>query len=82
MSGHKITLAAKQFEAHCLQWMDQVSEQGVEITITKHGQPVARLVPAAPEPPPSASLYGAMAGMATITGDLLSSLDESWDADQ
>jgi prevent-host-death family protein len=40
------------FEAktHLSQLLDQVA-RGEEITITKHGKPVARLVPAAPTKP-------------------------------
>ena len=34
-----------RFKAQCLQIIDQVKETGAEVTITKHGHPVARLVP-------------------------------------
>ncbi|HEY0793976.1 MAG TPA: type II toxin-antitoxin system prevent-host-death family antitoxin [Chthoniobacterales bacterium] len=81
MASEKITMAAGQFKARCLQLMDVVNEQGVEVTVTKHGRPVARLVPCTPKPLTPAELYGAMAGMATITGDLEVSLDGPWEAD-
>ena len=40
-------VGAAEFKARCLQIMDQVKETGAEVTITKHGHPVARLVPVA-----------------------------------
>lgn len=36
-----------ELKARCLQIIDQVKETGVEVTITKHGHPVAKLVPVA-----------------------------------
>ena len=38
-------VGAAEFKARCLQIMDQVNETGAEVTITKHGHPVAKLVP-------------------------------------
>jgi prevent-host-death family protein len=40
--------------------MDRVCETGVEYTITKHGRPVARLVPC--EPSTTRRLFGSMKG--------------------
>jgi prevent-host-death family protein len=37
------TIGAAEFKAHCLQILDEVSEE--EVVITKRGKPVARLVP-------------------------------------
>jgi prevent-host-death family protein len=45
------TLAAAEFKATCLELMDRVRETGVEYVVTKHGKPVAKLVPyVAPKP--------------------------------
>jgi prevent-host-death family protein len=38
-------LPAADFKANCLKLMDRVRETGVEYVITKHGEPVAKLVP-------------------------------------
>jgi prevent-host-death family protein len=38
-------VAAAEFKARCLELMDRVCETGTEYVITKHGRPVARLVP-------------------------------------
>lgn len=39
-------VAASEFKARCLALIDRVHESGDEITITKHGRVVARLIPA------------------------------------
>lgn len=38
-------VSAAQFKATCLELMDRVRETGVEYVVTKHGRPVAKLVP-------------------------------------
>ena len=38
-------VAAAEFKAKCLELMDHVRERGAEYVVTKHGIPVARLVP-------------------------------------
>lgn len=37
--------AAAEFKAKCLELMDRVRETGAEYVVTKHGRPVAKLVP-------------------------------------
>jgi prevent-host-death family protein len=68
-------IGAAAFKQHCLAILDRVDPEGV--VITKHGRPVARLVPANTEP---ASLIGALEGKLRIKGDIVSTgLD--WDAE-
>jgi prevent-host-death family protein len=38
-------VAAAEFKATCLELMDRVRETGTEYVVTKHGTPVAKLVP-------------------------------------
>lgn len=38
-------ISASKFKAQCLALLDDVAETGAEITITKRGRPVARVVP-------------------------------------
>ena len=38
-------LGAAEFKARCLVQMGRVREAGVEYIVTKHGEPVAKLVP-------------------------------------
>jgi prevent-host-death family protein len=54
-------LPAAEFKAKCLKLMDRVRETGAEYVITKHGKPVAKLVPYT-EPKPKRSVLGLMKG--------------------
>ncbi|MEL6159798.1 MAG: type II toxin-antitoxin system prevent-host-death family antitoxin [Cyanobacteria bacterium J06554_11] len=72
-------IAAGHFKAQCLKLMDKVQQTREEIVITKHGKPVARLVPIESEP--SDSIVGWMKGSITVTGDIVSPVEEIWDAD-
>lgn len=47
--------------------MDQVSQNGRAVVITKHGKAVVRLVPANEN---EDEIFGALAGIARITGDI------------
>lgn len=46
------TIGAYEAKTRLGELLDRV-EQGEDVTITRHGKPVARLVPAAPVPPAS-----------------------------
>src|SRR5215467_4355746 len=70
-------IPAGEFKARCLAFMDEVHEQGGEYVITKRGVPVAKLVPVRFERRP---LLGSMKGTVTTRGDIVSPLDEPWDA--
>jgi prevent-host-death family protein len=60
-------IAAATFKAQCLSILDEVGEEG--IVITKHGKPVAKLVPIRAE---SASLIGSLKGKLKIKGKIVS----------
>lgn len=38
-------MKASDFKARCLSVLDQVRDSGRELVVTKHGKPVARVVP-------------------------------------
>jgi prevent-host-death family protein len=69
---------ATEFKAHCLELLDRVRQSREEITVTKHGRPVAKLVPL---PEKSRPLFGCLAGAVTRYGDLVAPIDERWSAD-
>lgn len=46
-------IQASEFKARCLALLDDVAKHRTEIVVTKHGRPVARLVPI-DEPTPTA----------------------------
>ena len=71
------TIKASEFKARCLQLMDEVAQSGEPLLITKNGKPVSQLVPYRPKP---ATLFGAMKGTVAIQGDILSPLNEDWEA--
>ena len=68
------TVPAAQFKAQCLSLLDRVGPDG--IVITKHGKPVAKLIPIGVD---SAALIGSLKGRLTIKGTILST-GLRWDA--
>ena len=62
-------MAAGTFKAHCLAVMDEVQAKRETVVITKHGKPVAKLVPVTEE---KDDIFGFLAGKARITGDVVS----------
>jgi prevent-host-death family protein len=67
-------IAAAKFKEQCLALLDRVGPEG--LVITKHGKPVAKLVPVDSD---GAALIGALKGKLVIRGDILST-GERWDA--
>jgi len=45
MSHTQREITATQFKARCLRLLDEVAETGETLVVTKHGRPVARVVP-------------------------------------
>lgn len=71
------SIGAGDFKAKCLKLLDEVAETRQPLTITKHGKPVARLVPVPAKKDP----FGAMAGSVTYEGDIIAPIDVEWEAD-
>lgn len=72
-------MAAAQFKARCLAVMDHVSQSGRPVTITKHGRPVVKLVPASEG---DDEIFGALAGIARIAGDIENTVPASdWEVE-
>lgn len=78
MKSH--TVAAGEFKAHCLRLLDEVNKHHTALVITKHGKPVAKLVPVTTSKP-STALYGCLKDTVVIHDDIVSPTDEAWDAD-
>lgn len=72
-------ISAGEFKAKCLKLMDNVASTHEPLVITKHGKPVAMMVPVQPEP--ATPLFGYMAGTATLHGDIVAPLDVEWEAE-
>ena len=45
MSQPQKEITATQFKARCLRLLDEVAETGETLVVTKHGRPVARVMP-------------------------------------
>ena len=72
------TVKASEFKAKCLKIMDEVAATGEPVVITKHGVPVAQLVPAVQKPK---TLFGALKGSILYMGDITSPIDVEWNAE-
>ena len=72
------SISASQFKAQCLALLDEVGATGSSLVITKYGKPVAKLIPLSKQRP--RSLLGSV--LYESEADLISPLDDVWDADQ
>jgi prevent-host-death family protein len=70
-------ISATEFKAQCLSLMDQVHEKREVILITKHGKPIAKLVPA-DRPFEIHSPIGFLKGKVTIKEDIVKPLGVDW----
>jgi prevent-host-death family protein len=70
-------MAAGTFKTHCLAVMDEVQAKRETVLITKHGKPVAKLVPADKN---TDDIYNFLAGKGAIAGDTVSPAisDKDW----
>lgn len=68
------SIGAAKFKEQCLALLDHLDADG--LVVTKHGKPVARVVPYASE---DADLIGSMAHKMKIKGDLFTT-NLHWDA--
>ena len=62
------SMGAGSFKVHCLAIMDEVQTKRETILITKHGKPVAKLVPVDNE---TDEIYGFLDGKGSIAGDIV-----------
>jgi len=72
------TIPASEFKAKCLQLLDEVARTREPLIVTKFGEPVAQLVPMAPK----TKLFGALKGSVVYEGDIISPVENEWEAAQ
>lgn len=70
-------ISAADFKTNCLSLMDEVRDKGAEFVITKHNQPVARLVPVLDEM--GHKFIGRGAGMIAVSGDIVAPTAPDWE---
>jgi len=63
------TMPAGVFKTNCLSVMDEVKAKRETVVITKHGVPVAKLVPVSAD---KDEIFGFFNGKGSISGDLIS----------
>ena len=74
------TIAAGEFKAKCLKLLDEVAEKREPLIITKHGKPVAQLVPVPAET--YVDPFGSMRGSVLWMGDIISPIEDEWEANK
>ena len=62
-------MAAGSFKTNCLAVMDEVQARHETVVITKHGKPVAKLVPVNTD---TDEIYDFLAGKGGLNGDIVS----------
>ena len=71
------TIQAGKFKAQCLALLDTVARTHETLVITKHGKPVAKVLPFNTD---KASSETPLKGLATFIGDIISPIDDEWEA--
>lgn len=72
------TVPAAEFKAKCLKLLDEVAANREPLVVTKFGKPVAQVVPM----PRKSKLFGALKGSVLYEGDIISPLENEWEANQ
>lgn len=75
-------MAISKFKATCLAVLDRVRRTRRPLTVTKRGEPIARVVPIEPDPSKAEGTYGAMRDRGRELGDIVgpAAPAEEWEA--
>lgn len=79
MTKASYLIQAGKFKAQCLKLMDEVNEQHISFVITKHGKPIAKLIPMNDEPIDS---FGCLKHTVNIQGDIIEPIHVEWEANE
>ena len=71
-------IPAAEFKARCLKLVEIVRKSRRQLIVTRHGRPIAKVVPYEREAEP---VFGFLRGTVTRYTDLISPIDEEWNAD-
>lgn len=77
MARTELSIPAGEFKAKCLKLMDDAQNQHMSFIITKHGKPIARLIPFQEQP---INAFGCMQNTVTIVGDIINPIDAHWES--
>jgi prevent-host-death family protein len=76
-----VSLQVSEFKATCLSVIERVRQTGEPVLITKHGEPVAELIPARPQAKRKREGFlGSLRGTAELVGDVVSPVlsEDEW----
>jgi len=76
-----VSIQVSEFKATCLSVIERVRKTGQAVRITKHGVPVADLVPLRPQATGKRQGFlGSLLGTASLAGDIVSPVltDDEW----
>lgn len=79
MKRSTYSMQAGNFKAKCLQLMDEVHEKHITILITKHGKPVAKLIPVDNDP---VDFFGCLPQTINIKKDIIAPIDVVWEENE
>jgi len=71
------TIAVAQFKAHCLQLFEELRSKHEHFVVTKRGEPIAEIIPFRHH---SQKERSELLGSILFEKDIISPLEESWDA--
>ena len=74
-----IKIAAGKFKAQCLALIDHVAQSREPIIITKYGRPMVKVIAIEQE---DNQQQKPLKDVATYIGDIVSPIDEKWEADK
>ena len=78
-AGDAETVSASEFRARCLELIERIQHTRGEITVTRYGRPVAKLVPVEAE---QRSAWGWMRGSVIELGDIIAPIGVEWEANE
>jgi len=70
------SVPATQFKIHCLALLEEVRETRQPLLVTRHGKPVAEVIPYTPK---DADRANPLKGSIVYQGDLIEPIPEQWD---
>jgi antitoxin (DNA-binding transcriptional repressor) of toxin-antitoxin stability system len=73
------TIPISEFKAKCLNLCEEIHEGKKLVTISKHGKPFVEVSPIAEK---TQKLFGMLKGSVKISGDIISPINEKWDAEK
>lgn len=68
-------ISAIEFKTRCLKLVDEIVATRQAVVLTKHGKPIARIMPIEDESP-STDVFGHMKGTGKIVGDIVDASPE------